>query len=361
MTSLVPAVLERLQFTHDLVATIREIGEGKGKQELFKERAPDVLENLKQVAIIESTESSNRLEGVTVPRSVLRKLVKDNEEPKAGNRSEGEVAGYRNVLSLIHERHENIDFTPNVIMQLHRDLFKFSSGAHGGAWKTTDNLITERRPDGTVFVRFEPVPAWRTADAMQSLHDQYVEACNSDVDAVILIALYILDFLCIHPFSDGNGRMVRLLTVLLLYREDYDVGKYISLERLIESTKDSYYETLYVSSQGWHGSTHNPMPWVSYFLSIIKAAYSEFSERVGDLREGRGMKTQMVLQAVEQTIGDFSISELHQRCPTVGWDMLRHVLRSERDAGRLEVIGRGRGARWRKCANLNQNGVMRTT
>lgn len=348
MTSLIPTVLERLQFTHELVATIREIGEGKGKQDLFKERAPDVLENLKQVAIIESTESSNRLEGVTVPRSVLRKLVKENEDPKAGNRSEGEVAGYRNVLALIHERHEHIDFTPNVIMQLHRDLFRFSSGGQGGTWKATDNLITERRSDGSLFVRFEPTPAWQTSAAMQQLHDQYVEASNSDVDAVILIALYILDFLCIHPFSDGNGRMVRLLTVLLLYREEYEVGRYISLERLIENTKQSYYETLYKSSQGWHASEHDPMPWVSYFLSVVNAAYSEFAERVGELREGRGMKTQLVLQSVEQTIGDFSISELHQKCPTVGWDMLRHVLRGERDAGRLEVVGRGRGARWRK-------------
>jgi hypothetical protein len=136
--------------------------------------------------------------------------------------------------------------------------------------------------------------------------------------------------------------------VLLLYREEYEVGRYISLERLIEGTKDSYYDTLYRSSQGWHQSTHDPMPWVSYFLSVVKAAYSEFSERVGELKDGRGMKTQMVLQAVEQTPGDFSISELHRRCPTVGWDMLRHVLRREREADRLEVVGRGRGSRWRK-------------
>jgi Fic family protein len=198
------------------------------------------------------------------------------------------------------------------------------------------------------------VPAWRTPEAIQQLHTDYVDASESEVDTLIIIALYILDFLCIHPFSDGNGRMVRLLTVLLLYREEYEVGRYISLERLIETTKASYYDTLYRSSQRWHENQHDPMPWVSYFLSIVKGAYSEFSERVGELREGRGMKTQMVRQAIEQTLGDFSISELHQRCPTVGWDMLRHVLRNEREAGRLEVIGRGRGSRWRKI------GVMRT-
>jgi len=348
MPSLTISALENMRLTHDVVATIREIGEGKGKQDLFKERAPEVLENLKKVAIIESTESSNRLEGITLPRTALERIVERNEEPRIENRPEGEIAGYRNVLQLIHERYEFMEFTPNLVLQLHRDLFRFVGGAPAGKWKTTDNVISEKRPDGTTFVRFIPVPAWQTPEAMADLHRQFTEAADTDVDALILVALYILDFLCIHPFSDGNGRMVRLLTVLLLYREDYEVGRYISLERLIERTKASYYETLYRSSQGWHESRHDPMPWVAYFLSVVKAAYDEFSERVGDLREGRGMKTQLVLQAVDQAIGDFSISELHQRCPSVGWDMLRHVLRKEREASRLEVVGRGRGARWRE-------------
>ena len=348
MPSLVPEVLDNLALTHEVVGAVRQIGEGKGKQDLFRERAPEVLENLKQVAIIESTESSNRLEGVTIPRAALERLVQKNEEPHAENRPEGEIAGYRNVLQLIHERFEHMDPTPNVILQLHRDLFRFVGGASGGQWKVTDNVITERRPDGSTFVRFTPTPAWKTPAAMEELHKQFVEAGESEVDALIIVALYILDFLCIHPFLDGNGRMVRLLTVLLLYREEYEVARYISLERLIERTKDSYYDTLYRSSQGWHENKHDPMPWVAYFLSVVKAAYDEFSERVGELREGRGMKTQMVLQAVDQTIGDFSVSELHQKCPSVGWDMLRHVLRNEREAGRLEVVGRGRGARWRK-------------
>jgi hypothetical protein len=165
---------------------------------------------------------------------------------------------------------------------------------------------------------------------------------------MILIALYVLDFLCIHPFLDGNGRMIRLLTVLLLYREEYEVARYISLERLIEQTKESYYDTLYRASQGWHTSTHDPMPWVAYFLGIVRAAYDEFVRDIGELRDGRGMKTQLVLQALSQMIGDFSVSELHQRCPSVGWDMVRHVLRSERDAGRIKATGRGRGARWQK-------------
>jgi Fic family protein len=358
MSSFVPAVLDHLRLTHDIVAAIRAIAEGKGKQDLFKERAPDVLENLRQVAIIESTESSNRLEGITLPRTAIEVLVRRNAEPREGNRSEGEIAGYRNVLQLIHERHEYMELTPNVVLQLHRDLFRFAGTTNAGSWKVTDNLITERRPDGTDFIRFTPTPAWRTAEAMGTLHRDFAAAGDSEIDALILIALYLLDFLCIHPFSDGNGRMVRLLTVLLLYREEYEVARYISLERLIEQSRDSYYETLYRSSQGWHEDAHDPMPWVSYFLTIVRAAYDEFARDVGELRDGRGAKTQLVLQAVAQTIGDFSVSELHQRCPSVGWDMLRHVLRNERDAGRLQAIGRGRGARWRKI-EAPGNGVIR--
>lgn len=348
MSSFAPSVLDSLRLTHDVVGAVRSIGEGKGKQDLFRERAPEVLENLRQVAIIESTESSNRLEGITVPRAAIERIVRRHEDPVAGNRSEGEIAGYRNVLSLIHERHEFMDFTPNLLLQMHRDLFKFTGIGGAGEWKHVDNVISERRPDGSVFVRFAPTSAWRTPEAMTALHRDFASAAATEVDPLILVALYVLDFLCIHPFDDGNGRMVRLLTVLLLYREDYEVARYVSLERLVEQTKESYYDTLYRSSQGWHESAHDPMPWVAYFLGVVRAAYEEFARGVGELREGRGMKTQLVLQAIEQSWGDFSISELHERCPSVGWDMVRYVLRAERDAGRLESVGRGRGARWRK-------------
>jgi Fic family protein len=357
MSSFAPGVLERLRLTHDIVAAIREIGEGKGRQDLYKERAPDVLENLRQVAIIESTESSNRLEGVTLPRTAIEILVRHDAEPKPGNRPEGEIAGYRNVLQLIHERHEHMELTTNLVLQLHRDLFRFAGSRDAGRWKTTDNLITQRRSDGSTLVRFTPTPAWRTPEAMATLHRDFAAAGDSEIDPLILTALYVLDFLCIHPFSDGNGRIARLLTVLLFYREDYEVARYISLERLIEQTKESYYDTLFRASQGWHDSAHDPTPWVSYLLSVLRAAYDEFARDLGELRDGRGMKTQLVLQALGQMIGDFSASELHQRCPSVGVDMLRHVLRSERDAGRLEVVGRGRGARWRKVSPAG-NGVI---
>jgi Fic family protein len=355
MSSFVPAVLGNLHLTHDVVTAIRAIGEGKGKQDLFKERAPEVLENLRQVAIIESTESSNRLEGITLPRTAIELLVRRNAEPQAGNRSEGEIAGYRNVLQLIHERHEHMEITAILVLQLHRDLFKFAGAGAAGRWKATDNLITEKRPDGSTFVRFTPTPAWRTAEAMAALHRDFAAARGGEIDPMILTALYVLDFLCIHPFSDGNGRMARLLTVLLLYREEYEVARYISLERLIEQTRESYYGTLHRASQGWHESAHDPMSWVGYFLGLVRAAYDELARDLGELRDGRGMKTQLALQAIGQMIGDFSASELHRRCPSVGVDMLRRVLRSERDAGHLQVVGRGRGARWRKVAVIRGN------
>jgi Fic family protein len=209
-----------------------------------------------------------------------------------------------------------MDPSPGLVLQLHRDLFKFAGGESAGRWKNADNSITERRPDGSTFVRFAPTPAWKTPDAMIGMHAAFSAAGDSEVDPLILTALYVLDFLCIHPFLDGNGRMARLLTVLLLYREDYEVARYVSLERLIEQTKDSYYDTLWRASQGWHESAHDPMPWVAYFLSVVRAAYDEFARDVGELRDGRGMKTQLVLQAIGHMIGDFSVSELHQRCPS---------------------------------------------
>jgi Fic family protein len=260
MSSFAPGILDRLRLGHDIVAAVRAIGEGKGKQDLFKERAPEVLENLHQVAIVESTESSNRLEGITLPRTAIERIVRRNADPQAGNRPQAEIAGYRNVLQLIHKRHEHMEFSPNLVLQLHRDLFKFSGSRGAGQWKAADNLITERRPDGSTFVRFTPTPAWRTPEAMAALHRDFAAAGDSEIDPLILIALYVLDFLCIHPFADGNGRMARLITVLLLYREDDEVVRYISLERLIEQTRESYYDTLQRTSQGWHEGAHDPMP-----------------------------------------------------------------------------------------------------
>lgn len=333
--------------THQLLQTIRQIGEYRGKEELFRQQSPQILHTLQQSAIIESTESSNRIEGVVAESPArLRALMTKKAKPK--DRSEQEIAGYRDVLNTIHGAAEEIPFKPSVVLQLHRDLFKFSP-ASGGAWKQSDNDIIETMPDGTRSIRFKPVPAWQTADAMDRLHRSFEEALREDVEPLLAVAAYVLDFLCVHPFSDGNGRMSRLLTLLLLYRFGYKVGRFISLERIVEETKESYYDALYASSQGWHEGRHQLAPWWSYLLGVhLLGAYREFETRVGLVETARGAKGALVLDAINHLPTRFTISQVAERCPTVGIDYVRKVLRSERDAGRLRSEGRGPNASWRK-------------
>ncbi|QFS47095.1 Fic family protein [Nostoc sphaeroides] len=347
MQSFEPGFIERQPITQNLLRTVRLIGEYKGKQELFKEQSPQVLETLRQAAIIQSTESSNRIEGITAPLERIKELVAEKTTPR--DRSEQEIAGYRDVLTTIHTSYAHIPFTPGVVLQLHRDLYQFTVG-EGGRWKSVDNEISETYPDGRKVVRFQPVPAYATPDAMQRLHEQFNRLFESEeIEPLLLIPTYILDFLCIHPFSDGNGRMARLLTLLLLYKADYEVGRFISLERIVERTKESYYDTLYQSSQNWHQGQHSLLPWWEYFLGVVVlSAYREFEQRVGLVSSVKGAKTAMVLDAISNIPGDFSIKDLQERCPTVGIDLIRRILRLERTEGRLECLGRGPDARWRK-------------
>ena len=259
MRSFAAGFLEGQRVGPRLVRTIRLIGEFKGQERLFARQSPQVLETLREAAIYESTESSNRIEGVTAPAPRLRAIVAQNTRPQ--NRSEQEIAGYREVLGSIHSSHGAMTLTSNLVRQLHRDLFHFTPEG-GGHWKNADNEITERRADGTVVVRFKAVPAHRTPDAMDSLHDGVRAALDSGiVDPLLVIPAYVLDFLCIHPFRDGNGRMARLLTLLLLYRAGFGVGRYISLEAAIEASKQGYYDSLHASSQGWHDAKHSLVPW----------------------------------------------------------------------------------------------------
>ena len=338
--------LSKLTIPHHLITIIRQIGEYKGKQELFKKQAPEMLENLRHVAIIQSTESSNRLEGITADIKRIRELIEEKTKP--ANRSEAEIAGYRDVLNTIHTNYEHIPFNKSVLLQFHRDLMKYA-GKEGGRWKSASNEITEILSDGTKKIRFVPVSPHLTPDYMQTLHERYDSLeKEGNIDPLILTALYVLDFLCIHPFLDGNGRMARLITVLLLYRYNYEVSRYISLERVIEQTKESYYDTLQKSSQGWHKGKHDALPWVEYALSTILAAYAEFEGRFARVSSGRGSKTDIVLNTIESYIGDFGIADLEKACPTVSRDMLRHVLFKLRDQGKIKPIGKGRSARWQK-------------
>lgn len=336
----------RLPLTHGLVKSLRVLGEYRGKEELYRQQMPQALETLKQAAIIQSTESSNRIEGVTAPAKRIREIVAEKTTPR--DRSEQEIAGYRDVLNTIHGNHGEMKLTANLVKQLHRDLFKYTSG-RGGQWKAGANTITERRADGTEVVRFEPIAPHLVDDAMKMLHEQLQRRWrDDDVDRLLLIPAYVLDFLCIHPFTDGNGRMARLLTLLLLYQAGFEVGRFISLEKIVEDSKEGYYDTLHQCSQGWHKGRHALGPWTEYLLGTLIAAYREFEGRVGLLTSSRGAKTEMVLEAIGRFHGDFAVSDLQGHCPHVGIDLIRRILREQRQLGNLECLGRGPAARWRR-------------
>lgn len=344
MHSLSPDYLARLRFEANQVATLRALGEYRGKQELFYRQAPEVLKGLRQVAVIESSESSNRLEGVTVPANRLKALVVKRTKPR--DRSEQEVAGYRDALALIHESGRAMPFSANVVLQLHSTLYRFMPNP-GGRGKPSDNEIIERRADGTVRLRFKPTPAHLTPMAMEELVKGYAAAVKvHSQDPLVIVPLTILDFLCIHPFSDGNGRVGRLLTLMLLYHFDYEVGRYISIERVYEDTKESYYETLEASSRHWHRGKHDPFPWLEYFWGVLLRAYREFEERVGQVRSGRGAKSEQVRDAVLARQEPFSISDIEVACAGVSRDTVRLVLRQLKKEKLIASTGKGRSAKW---------------
>ena len=326
--------------------SVRLLGEFKGRQALYIQQTPQVLDALRQMAVVQSTESSNRIEGVMASLSRIQELVAQKTTPQ--NRSEQEIAGYRDVLQTIHASHAHMPFTPGLVLQLHGDLYKYTATV-GGKWKSTDNEIVAQRSDGSRVVIFRPVAPWATPPAMEALHRQFGAAWRADqTEPLVLIAAYVLDFLCIHPFLDGNGRLARLLTTLLLYQAGYEVGRYVGLEKIIEDSKESYYEALGLSSQGWHEGAHDLEPWTQYLLGTLIAAYREFEARVGTLSSARGAKTEMVLDAFERLPTSFRLVDLERACPTVTRDMIRVVLNRLKGEGRAEAVGRGAGARWHK-------------
>ena len=337
--------IESIPITHNVLQTIRLIGEYKGKQDLFKEQSPQLLETLKQTAIIQSIESSNRIEGISAPLERIKAIVAEKTAP--ANRSEQEIAGYRNVLNTIHSSFEHIPVSSNIVLQFHRDIYSLSA-IPGGKWKTTENEIAEVYPDGSKVVRFKPIPAFETPAAMDKLHTLFnSEMDKSQLEPLLIIATYVFDFLCIHPFNDGNGRMSRLLSLLLLYKSGYEVGRFISLEKLIEDNKESYYDALNKSSKNWHEGKHDLIPWWEYFLGILLKAYKDFESRVGLISSARGGKTSLVLDVLKNIQGQFSVQDIQNLCPGVSLDMIRKILRDERSKGNLECIGMGRDAKWR--------------
>lgn len=350
MSSLLPEFLNQHSISQQLLQTIRLIGEYKGKEALWKQQSPQVLEALRSIALIISTESSNRIEGIEAPHSRIVELV--NKKTTPANRSEQEIAGYRDVLSMIHASYAEMPFTANLILQLHRDLYKYMPQS-GGHWKNTDNSIVELSEDGTSQIRFTPVPAFQTAEAMNNLHKQFdlLEA-TGDYEPLILNASYVFDFLCIHPFQDGNGRMSRLITLLLLYKSGYEVGRYISLERVIENNKESYYDALKASSQQWHEGHHTLTPWWQYFLGImLLTTYREFEDRVGITSTARGAKKEMVIDAINRLPVLFQISEIIEACPNISRPTINRVLQEMTKDRKIHCIKPGRDATWQKISD----------
>ncbi len=324
---------------------LADLGEARGKQELFTKQSPQRLKVLREHALIESAVSSNRIEGVTVEQSRVKAVVLGKSLLR--DRDEQEIRGYRDALKLIHEQGAKLPVSEKTILRLHR-LSRANIG-DAGKYKEKDSDIIEKSPDGRVRVRFKTVTARKAPAAIRTLIDEWGDSLDERVvQPLIATAAMNLDFLCIHPFRDGNGRVSRLLLLLQCYHMGYEVGRFISLERVIEENKDRYYETLEQSSQGWHEGKHDPWPYINYILYILKTAYREFEERVGTLSTARGAKTAMVLDAIERLPDSFRMVDLERAAPNVTRDMIRVVLNRLKKDNKIYCEGYGAAAVWRK-------------
>jgi Fic family protein len=324
---------------------LADLGEAKGRQDLHSGREPERLRVLRQHALIESAISSNRIEGVVVEQARVEQVVLGRSH--LTNRDEEEVRGYREALSWIHENHASIRISAETILRLHW----LSHGKTGDArqFKLKDSDIIERHPDGRLRVRFKTVPAKETPARV----DEFVslwEDCRREQWAPPLITLAAanLDFLCIHPFRDGNGRVSRLLLLLMAYHFGFEVGRYISIERLIEQNKERYYETLGLSSAGWHEGLNDPWHYANFVLTTLKSAYGEFEQRLAEVASPRGAKSALVEAAVRAKTGAFTLAALERECPGVSRDLIRRVLGELRKKGVAVAVGRGPGAEWQR-------------
>lgn len=326
---------------YDLISKIYEY---KGKQELYVANFSDVLDKMIEVAKIQSTKSSNAIEGISTNDTRLEELMNKKSEPK--NRNEEEIYGYREVLDIIHENYENIEFTKNNILTLHNRLYSYSEENHKGKFKTMDNSIVETNALGEKKVRFQPVSAFETENYIEKMISAYNEALRLKIPPLLLIPTVIHDFLCIHPFADGNGRMSRLLTLLLLYKNGFFVGKYISLEMIIEETKDIYYEELQASSENWHSGTNDELPFIKYMLSIIYKAYSKCDERFKLISEKSLTSAERVMKVFENSLEPLSKSDIAILCPDISKRTIERALKELKDRGLIKQLGSGRSTKY---------------
>ena len=327
----------------DIVSLIARIHECKGRQDMFVRQKPVELDRLVEIARIQSTEASNKIEGIVTTSTRMKQLFEEKTAPR--NRDEDEIMGYRDVLNTIHESNEYIPVRPSYILQLHRDLLRRAGASYGGSFKNVQNYINETRPDGTSFTRFTPVAPYETPLAVNALCEAYEQAhAKEQIDALILIPCFIVDFLCIHPFNDGNGRMSRLLTLLLLYKNGYSVGKYISIEKQIEKTKDRYYDALETADTGWHEEKNDPTPFIRYMLTVILACYTEFEDRVGLMSKAGAASSayDIVKRYVTDKVGKFTGADVVAHCPSIGRSSALAALKKLMEEGVILRYGTGR-------------------
>lgn len=323
----------------EILGYIAKIHEYKGRQEVFVRQKKDKLETLVEIAKIQSTESSNKIEGIVSTNTRIKQLVQDKTTPR--NRDEKEIMGYSDVLNIIHENYEFISITPNYILQLHKYLYQYENPDFGGKFKNTQNYIVANLSNGESRTIFTPLSPVETPVAVQELCETFNRAMNlGEIEPLLLIISFIKDFLCIHPFNDGNGRMSRLLTTLLLYRSGFVVCKYISLEKKIENTKDNYYDVLEQSSENWLEGKNDNAPFVKYLLGIILSAYRDFEERLNFIDDKLSSK-EIIEKAISGRIGKFTKSDIQEACPSFARQTIEKALKQLCDSGKIEKKGSG--------------------
>ena len=332
--------LEDCLWDGEVVSLLSQIHEYKGRQDLFVSQRPSSVARLVDIAKVQSVESSNRIEGIVTTKARIRSLVADKTTPR--NRDEEEIMGYRDVLNTIHENYEYIDLTRHIVLQLHRDLYKYTEKSIGGSFKISQNVIAATDETGKEYVLFTPLAPYETPSAIDAICENYNRMIeNQELDTILLIPIFIHDFLCIHPFSDGNGRMSRLLTALLLYRSGYVVGKYVSIESKIAKNKDLYYKALEDCQGGWHENKEDVTPFVKYMLRIILAAYRDFEERVELVSEKLPAK-EIVRRAAYSKMGKLSKSDITELCPSIGVKSVELAIKQLVEEGVLLKMGSGR-------------------
>ena len=332
--------IKEQKWDSEVLGLIAAIYKEAGKQELYLKQRPEELEKLVEIAKIQSTEASNAIEGIVTTSTRIRQLVEEKTAPK--NRNEQEIAGYRDVLNIIHESFDAIPITPNYILQLHKILYSHMNNPMAGRTKSVQNYISATYPDGRVETLFTPLDPFETPAALECICNEYNRVIgNMEVEPLIAIPTFIHDFLCIHPFNDGNGRMSRLLTTLLLYRNGFYVGKYISLEAKIAKNKDLYYDALNQAQHGWHDGTEDAVPFIKYLLGTILAAYKDFEERFA-LVETKLSALEMVRRATMNKIGRFSKQDIRELCPSLSVSSIEGALRKLIELGEIKREGSGR-------------------